>query len=314
MQVLIFGLALVLALNIGGSGAGAAMAAPCACGALARGRALALFGIMAALGAIWGGRHVVLTLSAGLVPRSAFTYQTVLAVSAAAAAALILANTLRVPQSTTQVLVAALAGVGLAHGSLNWGVLARIVLTWSLNPLLAFAICYALGRWLLPRIDRVLNRCGPVGERLQVLMLALCAAYMALGIGSNNVGNAVAPLVGGGLVSLPAGVALGGLAMGIGGLTVGRRLVSTTGREIAQLSLNRAALVSLVTATLILAAARLGMPSSYVQTSTLAVLGVSASDRPLLQILGQEVVRRIGLTWLASPMVAFCTGFWLVSA
>lgn len=127
----------------------------------------------------------------------------------------------------------------------------------------------------------------------------------------NNVGNAVSTLVGGGLLDVGAALAFGGVLMAAGGLSIGRRLVSTTGREIASLSLLKGALVCVITASLIIAASSLGLPTSYVQTSTLAVLGVGASTIPLGELLGQRVVRRIGLTWLASPTLAFLAGFWL---
>lgn len=311
LQVLVFTLAAVLALNIGGSGAGAAMAASYASGVLPRARALAVFAACALAGALLGGHRVVVTLSSSLVPASVFTYSTVVAVSAAAALALVLANTARVPQSTTHVLVAAIAGVGLANGALKTAVLARILLAWCINPLLALVLCYSIGRWLLPRIEHRLGMMGAAGERIQRAIVIAAACYMAVGIGANNVGNAVSTLVGGRLLEVREALVFGGGLMALGGLTIGRRLVSTTGREIASLSLLKGALVGTVTASLILAASRLGLPTSYVQTSTLAVVGVGASSVPLAELLGQQVIRRIGLTWLASPTLAFLAGFWL---
>lgn len=311
MPILVYTLAAILALNIGGSGAGAAMAAAYASGVLPKVRALAVFAACALAGALLGGHRVVLTLAGSLVPASVFTSSTVIAVSAAAALALVLANALRVPQSTTHVLVAAIAGAGLAHGALKGAVLARILLAWSFNPVLALCLCYALGRWLLPPLERRLAALGPAGARIQRGLVLAAACYMAVGIGMNNVGNAVSALVGGGLLGVQPALAFGGSLMALGGISIGRRLVSTTGREIASLCLLRGALVSAVTATLVIAASRLGLPTSYVQTSTLAVLGVGASSIPLTDLLGQRVLRRIGLTWLASPALAFLASFWL---
>ncbi len=313
MQVLVYTLAAVLALNIGGSGAGSAMAAAHASGVLPRARAVAVFAGCALAGALLGGHRVVVTLSGSLVPPAVFTQSTVVAVSAAAALALILANTLRVPQSTTHVLVAAIAGVGLSHGVLSTAVLSRILVAWCINPLLALVLCYALGRWLLPVLERRLAAMGPAGSRSQQIMVMAASCYMALGIGMNNVGNAVTTLVGGGHLEVGPAVLFGGLLMAAGGMTIGRRLVSTTGREIARLCLLKGTLVSVVTATLIIMASRFGLPTSYVQTSTLAVLGVGASTIPLGELLGQRIIRRIGLIWLASPALAFLASFWLES-
>lgn len=309
MPTLVLALAALLGLNIGGSGAGASMAAAHASGVLGRRAAMGLFAACALVGALLGGHRVVATVGGRLVPASAFTPHATLAVAAAAAAALIMAHTLRVPQSTTQVMVAAVAGVGLAHGALQVGILARIVLAWCINPLLAFLICHGAGR-LLPLVAGRLGRSAG-GRRLQALLVTAASSYMALGIGMNNVANAVAPLVAGRILDTATAVRLGGLLLAAGGLLIGPWLVSTTGREIARLDLLAGALVCVVTASLTIAASTLGLPTSYVQTSTLAVLGVTASDQPLGDLLRRRVVQRIGLTWVASPTLAFLAGLWL---
>lgn len=181
MQVLVYTLAAVLALNIGGSGAGAAMAAAYASGVLPKVRALAVFAACALAGALLGGHRVVVTLSGKVVPASVFTESTVIAVSAAAALALILANTLRVPQSTTHVLVAAIAGVGLSHGALKTAMLGRILFAWCINPLLALVLCYLLGRWMLPGLERRLGALGSAGARIQRVIVTAASCYMAVG-------------------------------------------------------------------------------------------------------------------------------------
>lgn len=183
MSVLVILLGAFLALNIGASGAGAAMAPVCGGGAIRRPLALSLFAACALAGALLGGRAVTATLARDLVEPSAFSYSAVLAVTGAAALALLLANTLRVPQSTTQVTVAAIAGVGLAGGGLDTAMLMRIVMTWTISPALALVLAYAAGRWLEPRLDRWLKESGRRGQMAQSGLVIAVSAYMALGIG-----------------------------------------------------------------------------------------------------------------------------------
>lgn len=133
-----------------------------------------------------------------------------------------------------------------------------------------------------------------------------------MGIGMNNVGNAMAAVVGGGYLDLTRGTLLGGLLMGTGGLLWGSRVVSTTAREITALSPLRALLVCAITATLTVSASLMGLPTSYVQTSTLAVVGIGASQTPFGTLMQQAVIRRIGFIWLACPALAFVAGFSLM--
>lgn len=181
MPVLVILLGAFLALNIGASGAGCALAPVCGSGLLHRRAALVLFAACVVVGALVGGRAVTATLSRELVTPSAFSESAVLAVTGAAALALLLANTLRVPQSTTQVTVAAIAGAGLAGGGLDPTVLLRIVLTWAICPLLALILAYAGGRWLESRLAAWLDGGGRHRHMAQVSLVIAVSLYMALG-------------------------------------------------------------------------------------------------------------------------------------
>ena len=49
-----------------------------------------------------------------------------------------------VPVSSTQAVVGAVIGIGIAKGGngLNWGVLGKIAISWVLAPVIAAVVCY----------------------------------------------------------------------------------------------------------------------------------------------------------------------------
>jgi PiT family inorganic phosphate transporter/sulfate permease len=313
VYIIALAIAGILGLNIGGSGVAPAMAVAYASGAARRRHALGLFAVFCFLGAAIGGRAVTVTLSSALVPRTLFTPQAVLIISAAAALALGLSNWLRVPQSTSQVAVAAIAGVGMAHGVLQPAALGRVLATWLVTPLgaffLSYIVCLTLGRPLQRWVSR---QPAPRAARLQRWLVLGAGCHVAFAVGTNNVANAMAPLVGSGYVSLTEGVVLGGLLLGLGGLLLGGQVISTVGSDIAQLTLTQGVMVSLVAGSVVITASCLGMPTSLVQTVTLAVLGIQCGRQPLGTVVRHRVVQRIGLIWLTAPAVAFFASFSLM--
>ena len=146
--------------------------------------------------------------------------------------------------------------------------------------------------------------------RLQILS-ACCVAFAH---GSNDVGNAVAPLAAIALIlangtvptppmALPLWVlVLGGLGI-VAGLAVwGRAVIATVGEKIIALRPSGGFCAELATAATVLLASRLGLPVSTSQALVGAVIGIGISQwlgaiasRPWLD---DRVLRTIGLTWL----------------
>lgn len=138
----------------------------------------------------------------------------------------------------------------------------------------------------------------------------LSACFVAFAHGSNDVGNAVAPLAAIAYVHRTQTVPLGGFAvplwvLGLGGVGLvaglavwGKKVITTIGGEITPLRPSGGFCAELATATTILLASRLGLP---VSTSHALVGGVVAlgllQSREQLQL---QVVRQIGLVWVVT--------------
>jgi PiT family inorganic phosphate transporter len=211
--------------------------------------------------------------------------------------ALLLSNLFGVPASTSMTAVGALAGLGLATGQLDWAWMGRIVSWWLVAPVVAFWVSAVVGRYLYPRLVGAfavartegallsVDRSGAVPrvglgpgttprEVVGTALVVIIGCYMAFSAGASNVANAVAPLVGNEALTMTEGVLLGGGAIGVGALTIGRRTLDTVGNDLTELPILAALVVELVSASLITFLSLLGIPASFVVVATMSILGL----------------------------------------
>lgn len=140
------------------------------------------------------------------------------------------------------------------------------------------------------------------------------ACFVAFAHGSNDVGNAIAPLVmirhlntGGGLpiihLIIPFWVMLlGGLGIVAGLGLLGRRVIATIGEGIMPLQPSAGFCAELATAMTILLASRWGLPVSTSHALVGGVVGVGIARGVGVN---WETLKSIGLTWMATiPIVA----------
>jgi PiT family inorganic phosphate transporter len=97
---------------------------------------------------------------------------------------------------------------------------------------------------------------------------------MAFSAGASNVANAVAPLVGGGLIGVEAGVGLGTIAIGIGAFTIARRTMDSVGNDLTELPLLAAMIVMAVGASITTVASALGIPISLALSTVMCIVGL----------------------------------------
>lgn len=154
-------------------------------------------------------------------------------------------------------------------------------------PQLALAAVLGLGGWMLTRarVQDELARSPDKPGTKRLLRPALLMAVVILGFahGANDVGNIAGPLsvvLQGGMGRGDAGavpmaiLVAGGLAIGLGTLLFGRRLVGMVGSGITRLNAGRAFCVSLATAVTVLTASGLGLPVSTTHVAVGGVFGV----------------------------------------
>ncbi len=299
--------AVFVGFNIGGSSTGVAFGPAVGSGVVSKLAAAALMSGFALLGGWTAGREVIKTMGGEIVPQSQFTLAASVAVLLFVGLALLVSNTFGVPASTSMTAVGAIAGLGVATGTLNESAMLEIVSWWIVAPILAFWVCAVVGRYVYPyldarfAIDRTegpllafdpLPRLGEGTTRQEfggTVLVVVIACYMAFSAGASNVANAVAPLVGNGAVSLEGGILVAAGAIGLGAFTIARRTLDTVGNDLTDLPILAALVVEVVSATLIAVLSALGIPASLAVSATMSIVGLGWGRATRTVTLGQAV-------------------------
>ena len=312
--------------NIGGSSTGVAWGPSVGANIINKTVAAALMTFFVFLGGWTVGRNVIDTLGGQLVPEAMFTIQASIVVLFFIGLGMLLANLYGVPVSTSMTAVGSISGYGFATGTLNMDVLGGIVIWWMIAPIIGFWIGTAIGRYLYPHLDRrfaiqqsegplltyersygvPVPRMGPGTTQRELASTALLiaiACYMAFSAGASNVANAVAPLVGGGLVGIDEAIILGTLAIGLGAFTVARRTMESVGNDLTALPLLAATVVMVVGASITTFLSWLGIPISLALATVMCIVGLgwgratrTATARELVGGRGETEIRARAIT------------------
>ena len=305
------GVAVFVGFNIGGSSTGVAFGPAVGSGVVTKLAAAGLMTGFALLGGWTVGREVIETMGGQIVPRDEFTLVVSVGVLFFVGVSLLISNVFGVPASTSMTAVGAIAGLGLATGTLDEGVMLEIVSWWIVAPVLAFWLCAVIGRYVYPYLDArlsldrsdgpllILDRDGLPTPALgpgttakeigTVLLVAGIACYMAFSAGASNVANAVAPLVGSGALSIDAGIILAGGAIGLGAFTIARRTLDTVGNDLTELPLLAALVVETVSASFITFLSAIGIPASLAVSATMCIVGLGWGRATRTVTLGDAV-------------------------
>jgi len=293
--LLLVGLAVAafVGFNIGGSSTGVAFGPAVGSNVVGKIGAAGLMTGFALLGGWTVGRNVIDTMGGQIVPSDTFTLAASVGVLFFVGLALLISNVFGVPASTSMTAVGAIAGLGVASGRLDWAVMGEIVVWWLVAPIVAFWVCAVIGRYLYPYLDTwfpieksersviYLEGLRPriaddatAGELLASVLVVVIGCYMAFSAGASNVANAVAPLVGSGVITASWGVLLAGAAIGVGAFTIARRTLDTVGNDLTDLPLLAALIVEVVSASLITFLSAIGIPASLAVSATMCIVGL----------------------------------------
>ena len=289
--------AVFVGFNIGGSSTGVAWGPSVGAKVINKTAAAALMTFFVFLGGWTVGRNVIDTLGGEIVPETAFSIEASIVVLSFIGLGMLFANIYGVPVSTSMTAVGAIAGLGLATNSLNWAVMGEIVVWWIIAPIIGFWCGAVIGRYLYPHLDRVFavqQSDGPLvtydstgtvpqptlgpgttpRELISTGIVLFIACYMSFSAGASNIANAVAPLVGGGLLGVDWAVGLGTIAIGVGAFTIARRTMESVGNGLTELPLMAATIVMVVAATITTVASWLGIPISLALSTVMTIVGL----------------------------------------
>ncbi len=292
-------------------------------GVLSVRRAVLLFCLFAAVGALVQGYMVIKTIGKGVVrdipPLGA------LISSVVAGLWITLATYKGIPVSTTHSTVGAVLGIGLAgmfsgrEASINWSVVYKVILSWITSPLAAMTLSIIL-YFTLTRLAEALASRGVDVEKWYRLAFIPALAFSAYAFGSNDVGNAtgVYLTIASRVTGLPDRTTmfflalLGSVGIAAGAFTWGYRVITTVGFRITRLDyvsglsaqLANALCVWLFT-TIPMMLIGYGMPISTTHASVSSVIGVGIAKSRGFSGVNWKTVAIIIASWILTlPVTA----------
>ncbi len=304
LVALLVAIALAFAWSMGAHYTGACMGMSYASGSIRPRRALALMAVLAFAGALLASHAVELTVGRAITGGGTFG----LVGAAVTVGSAFLLTTLytwrRLPTSTIQMLVLALAGVAVAHGTpVRWSVIAGLAVLWVCAPPVAFGLGFVATRLA----DRLLSAEGARRALPAATALVVMGAVASFALGANDVSNASGVLVMTGVGSVWTAGLLGGLGLAAGVLTWGRPLLETVAFDVVTVDLRMATGAQFAQALLILGAAVSGSFTSMNQALVGAMAGAGmARGRSTIH---WSTVSGILRGWAIGPVSGFVLGF-----
>ena len=133
--------------------------------------------------------------------------------------------------------------------------------------------------------------------------------YSAFGVGTNNVANVVAPLVGALAIHPVIGLALTAPVFALGAWASGGKVINTVSRDIVPIGDISATIVSFITATFVIIASTMGLPTPYVQFTTFSIFAISCVKDGVRCTLDKSIFKRIIWVWFAVPVFTVFLSF-----
>lgn len=320
--------AMFLAINMGGSGTSPAFSSAYGANIIRKDLIPGLFGLFVFFGAIMAGKKVVLTVGKDILPGEAMNLTLTTIILLSVSLSLLMANLLRIPQSTSQATIFALIGPAIYFNILKTHKLFfEIIPTWFILPIISFIITLFIGKFIYsPVKKRKITKFVRLKTHSSLRFIVIATScYVAFSIGANNIANAAGPMTS--MISNELNISTSGdnflLIMiittlivapcfSIGSSIFGQKIVKTTGKEIIEFGPLGATLVSAVTATLILlASVTRGIPTSLVQLNTTSIIALGISKVGLKQIITRTSVKKLLTVWVIAPLISFCLSFLL---
>ena len=313
--IILIGVVIFFAMNMGGSGIAPTFSAVYGAKLINKKLAAILFTVFVLLGAATLGRGVVKTLSSGILPGEFLSPDVALIILSSATLSLFLANLLAIPESTSMVTVGAVTGAGLYFKALQLKTFLWLIPLWIAFPVISFLLTFFLYRLFYPPSHKNLWLYEKIFSKEKELsfLAVLISCFGAFAVGTNNVANAVGPLVGAKLIDVNKGLLFVAPFFGLGAFVFGKRNIETFGKEVVPLGLITSNLVCIVTGTLLIIASSLGAPFPYVQLNALSIFAISCIKNGHSFTLNHHITRRTMMVWTLTPLLSIGVSYGLLS-
>lgn len=217
-----------------------------------------------------------------------------------------------IPSSSSHALIGGIAGATIAHAgfsALHWWGLNKIILALILTPILAIGVSFLVMIGLLWGFRRKPpHTLNVFFRKMQILSAAIMAFSHGTADAQKSMGVITMALISFGALDsfhVPWEVmAACALAMALGTASGGWRIIKTVGKDFVKLQPIHGFCVQTASASVILGAAAVGMPTSTSHVLTSAIFGVGLTQR--ISAINWKIAYQIIMAWvLTIPAVAF---------
>lgn len=262
------------------------------------------------LGAVFLGSNVIKTIGKGIVPLDKLEPQTAMLVALSAcfaAGTWVLIATIRgLPVSTSHAIVGAVGGAGLAMSApIVWKKLLDIFICWLLTPIGAAVLAYILFR----PFRRIFYLLVPkkYNDAVIVVFIFATSIYLAFTWGANDVANATGLITGAGVMTAKQAAVFGAIAIVIGIVTMGRRVIQTVGFGITRLAPLMTIVAEIASGINVHIYTVFGIPVSTSHSIVGAVVGVGLVKG--MRMLNKKMIGEIVLAWSLTPLASGVIAF-----
>ncbi len=249
-------------------------------------------------GAILQGEGGIHTLS-GLTTQ---THMTLFVVSVAAAITVTLMTIMRLPISTSQAIIGAIAGVGLATDTMRWNGLLKVLICWIATPVGALIIAYIIYK-LFGTFIKYIPMSILTRDKILWSGLIIVGVYGSYALGANNVANATGIFSGQfeGISDKQLAL-LGGISIAAGIITYSKRVMIAVGSGVMHLDAFTALVTVSAMAVTVHIFAIIGVPVSTSQAIIGSIMGIGLIRG--VHSVKFKTLRNIGFGWLLTPVIA----------
>jgi len=307
---------LAFAWSMGAHYTGAVMGMPYAARAIRLWPALVSMALLTVVGATVASHGVQQTVGLHIVDAARLDARMATIIVLGAFALTTVYTYYKIPTSTIQILIFCVVGVGVAAGApIHWATIARLAVTWVLAPPAACLLGFLFTRLLdavLPAGAATIPGAHPDTFALLSRLLVLVGLAASFVLGANDVSNAVGVWTAVHVGDVVVAGLVGGVAMGIGALTWGQRILNKVAFDIVTMDRVMASAAQGVQALVVFAAVTQGLFTSMNQALVGAMAGTGLAR-------GRQTVQRAALWgilkgWAISPVTGFVLCFVLYKA
>ncbi len=294
--------------NIGANDTANCIGTTVGCGLISFRQAAILVAVFAIIGALLQGQHVMKTISKGIV-NAELDYLAVCVALICSGFFVTLATFYRIPTSTSQAIVGGVVGIGLAVGAdVNFGKFILIAESWILCPLLVMTLSFGF-MLVVVRIVRKFGSRTVLFQHAFGWLAIGSACYVAYSMGANNAGNAVGPIANLNIFSPILLLFIGGISIGVGAITFGKKVADTVGKGITPLDIPGAFVAQVSSAFGMHLFSLFGIPVSTSSAIVGAVLGVGLVKGA--RAISKKTIATILVGWVLTPTLAGSFSFLL---